>query len=64
MSENGKGSARRGTSREERRRFEEGWEAIFGKAKRPRRRTKVESIKLSPSTAKLAKRYFDNPKRP
>jgi hypothetical protein len=34
MSENGKGSTRRGNSPEERRRFESGWDRAFGKKRR------------------------------
>jgi hypothetical protein len=33
MNRNGKGSLQRGTSSDERRRFEEGYERIFGKPK-------------------------------
>lgn len=35
---NGKGSTRRGVSREERERYAEGWDRIFRKPKRPKRR--------------------------
>jgi hypothetical protein len=35
---NGKGSQRRGASREERQRFERGWERVFGKPQQKKRK--------------------------
>jgi hypothetical protein len=40
---NGKGSSPRGQSREERKRFEDGWEAAFGRNKKKRSKKKPKA---------------------
>lgn len=58
MSQNGKGSARRTQTKEELKRYEENYEAIFGKSKKKKRSKviveKVEIIPMPPEHQKLA----------
>ncbi len=59
MSDNGKGSARRGTSKEEMKRFEDNYDDIFRK---PHKKVVVESIEvieMSPEHLKLAEELMD-----
>lgn len=53
MSQNGKGSGRRGVSKEELSAYESGWERIFGKQARQRAlRTCLGRIAKTPKTRK------------
>ncbi len=44
MSDNGKGSARRGTSKEERKRFEDNYDAIFRKPRNIKNVTEIPKV--------------------
>jgi hypothetical protein len=64
MSQNGKGSARRGTSKEEMKRFEDNYDSIFRKNKISKKRAKVivekiEVIELLPEQEELANQLFE-----
>lgn len=54
MSDNGKGSARRGTSKEEMKRYEDNYEAIFGKPRKKAVCEKIEVVEMGPEDQALA----------
>jgi deoxycytidine triphosphate deaminase len=53
MSNNGKGSSRRGTSKEEMKRFEDNYDAIFRKPRKKAVAEKVEVIEIPPEHSKM-----------